>query len=181
MIDLLLRVTFDPIVASSLAAHLVGEPELAPELVATCWREAPLCQLRGEHRRDAGASRAVWKAAMRRGWLSPHCSWHWYTDSDGDRRNFSTSSPWGTMRGYTWRHLARATGLECAPMQLLDVPILGALATALRMQAACDVYGACTRYDRKLLWAGLGRFKNKGTPDERPYRGIFALPWRAAP
>ena len=180
MIDLLLRVTLDPIVASSVAAHLVGEPELAAELVVTCWREAPRCQIRGEHRGDAGASRAVWRGAMARGWLDPSCSWHWYTAADGSRRNFSTSSPWGTMRGYTWRHLSRATGIDCAPMQLLDVPILGAIATALRMQAACDDYGACTRHDRKLLWSGLGVFRRRGDPKHRPYRGIFAMPWRAA-
>lgn len=173
----LLRITFDPAVASYVAAVLVGEPELGDELHATCWREAPLCRARGEHAGDAGASRAVWSKAMARGLLDPTCRWHWYTDPDGTPRNFSTRGAWGTMYGYTWPHFAAATGIDCAPVELLDVPLFGAIATALRMQAACEHYGACTRQDRHLLWAGLGLWLGRATPSERKYKGIFAIDW----
>lgn len=178
MLELLLRVTLDPAVASHVAAVLVGEPELGTELRNTCWREGPRCIIRGEHKGDASQSLGVWRKAVRRGDYDPQtCSYHRYVDEHGRARNFSTRTSWGAMHGFTWPHFAAATGIRCAPVWLLDVPILGAIAVALRMQAACANYGACNERDRRLLWSGLGVWLNRGTPLRRPYGGVFALEW----
>lgn len=173
MLDLILRIALDPKVASHTAALLVGEPALASELVATCTREAPRCQIRGEHPKDSWASGRVWERAMRKGALDPNCSWHWPMPG----RNFSTSGPWGGMRVYQLKHIAAATGISCMPLQVLDIPIVGAIATALRMQAACARYDACNAHDRRIVWAGLSRWLGRGEPDRRPYGGIFSIEW----
>lgn len=169
MLVLLLRALLDPVAASYLAAALLGDPELGPELHATCMREAPRCQLRGVHERDAGASSTVWRNAMRRGALDPFCWWHLPLPG----RNFSTSGPWGAMRGYTWHHLAAQTGISCAPLELLDVPLFGALAAGLRMRALCRRHGACDRVSRRRYWAGLGTQPVR--PESRPYTGVRSV------
>lgn len=153
MIGALIAAAMDPVVAGYVAAVLVGKPTLGHELAHTCWREAPRCQLRGEHEHDAWASARVWRAAMARGWLDSGCRWHAPTDG----RNFSTSGPWGAMRAYTWHHLADEIGRPCVPLTVLDVPLVGALAVALRMREACERHNACDRDRIRKVWRGIGR------------------------
>lgn len=153
MIGMLIAAALDPVASGYLAALIVGDPSLGHELALTCHREAPRCRLRGEHEDDAWASARVWRAAMQRGWLDDTCTWH----EAREGRNFSTSGPWGAMRAYTWHHLGDKIGRPCLPLHVLDVPVIGALAVALRMRSACEKQHACGRSGIRKVWRGIGR------------------------
>lgn len=164
------RVVLDPLTAGTLAAHLLGAPELAAELAATCRRESG-CAALGVHVGDLGGSVRAWRNAAAVGWLDPDaCAWHRL-----EAGPWSTSGPWGAYRAYTWVHL----GSPCVPVQLLDVPLVGAIAVGLRMIDACERYGACDRASRRRLWAGA-RLTDQRAQKVRRYRGVLAVLWSAA-
>jgi hypothetical protein len=142
----LLRIAFDPVTSSVLAAGLVGQPDLAPELLAICRRESH-CRLVGPHMGDQWAGRRMFANAMRVGWLDPQCPFH-----RGPAARFSTRGVHGLSAAYSVRFLG-----PCVPPEALDVPIASAVAAALRAQAQCDHHGACTPSARHRMWIGLRR------------------------
>jgi hypothetical protein len=136
MLELILRIALDPALASYAGAALAGEPALGSTLLRICERESG-CTLQGHHGIDAWRSRLVWADSVRAGVLEPvGCRWH--TLSAGP---WSTSGPWGMMRGYAMRYLG------CAPVWLLDVPIVGAIVAARRASSP-----VCARIRRCASW-----------------------------
>lgn len=124
---LLLAASLRPEAASHVAALAVGRPELGPRLVRICRRESR-CQPIGIHDIDARLGRAAWRNAVRAGALDPAgCPWH----RRGAPSRWSTRGSWGTMAAFTLRYLG-----GCLPPWVLDIPLVGALAAALRLDAA---------------------------------------------
>jgi len=121
--------------AAHLAAHLVGEPAMASELVRICHRESvgPARRLPGTckalrvHRGDAGHSRRVWERAASRGLIRPWCQPY-------RPGQWSTRGSWGLMAAYNLRWL----GIPCLPPEALDSPLLGAIAAANKLKAHCE-------------------------------------------
>lgn len=130
ILDVIIAALLSPRAASVLAPLLIGEPSIIPAMLKICERESH-CQVIGVHDNDARYSRGAWKNAVRVGWLSERCqAYH-----DG----WSTRGAWGTIAAYTVRHLG-----ECKPAWILDVPMLGAIASARRMTApGCTLAPAC--------------------------------------
>lgn len=152
---------FDPVGSSWMAAVVLGEPSLGPELVATCRRESH-CRLVGAHEQDASTGALMRRKALAVGWLDPQCDWH-----GGDGRRFSTRGVHGMSAAYTLRFVGK-----CLPPEALDVPFVSSLAAARRMQAQCRDHGACTRAARHRLWMGARKYDRQRageseTSDER--------------
>ena len=139
LLDLLLGIALDPVAAGYFAAAATGHPELGPVLQKICTRESR-CKTVGEHR-GAHPSWGVWSGAAAMRYLTPRsCVWHRFEEGP-----WSTSGPWGKMRGYTLPYIG------CAPAWVLDVPVIGAFAAAIRMtHPRCRRTLACAR------WSGLG-------------------------
>ena len=137
----------DPVASSWMAAVWVGEPQLGRELVATCRRESH-CRLVGAHEQDASTGAVMRRKAMAVGWLDAECPWH-----AGEGYRFSTRGPYGMSAAYTLRFVGR-----CLPPEVLDLPIVSAVAAARRMQAQCRDHGACTREARHRMWMGAGKY-----------------------
>lgn len=144
----LLRIAFDPVASSVLAANLVGQPELARELVWICRRESH-CQLTGVHRNDQWAGPRMFTNAMRVGWLDSQCRFH-----RGLPQRFSTRGVHGLSAAYSLRFLG-----GCLPPEVLDVPIMSAVAAAKRARSQCRRHRACTVAARHRLWIGAGRYR----------------------
>lgn len=149
LLDLFLLV-FDPTVASAVGAGVVGEPQLAEELVRICRRESH-CRLIGAHAADAWAGPLMHRKAMRAGWLRRDCPFH-----VGDLERFSTRGVHGMSAAYSLRFLG-----ACLPPEALDVPLLSAIAAARRAQAQCRRHGACSSDARHRMWAGAHRFDRR--------------------
>jgi len=147
----LLRVAvWDPVASSLLAAALVGEPALGPELVAICRRESH-CRPIGAHPVDAWAGPLMRKKALDVGWLDPACPFH-----HGDGTRFSTRGVHGLSAAYSLRFLG-----GCLPPEALDVPLLSAIAAARRALDQCERHGACTRQGRRRMWAGARKYDRR--------------------
>lgn len=146
----LLLVVFDPTTSSAIAAVMVGQPELAPELVGICRRESH-CRLVGAHEADAWAGATMYRNAVRVGWLDPRCKFH-----HGARTRFSTRGVHGLSAAYSL-HLVGG----CVPPEVLDVPFVSALAAARRAREQCRRHGACTVEARRRLWIGATRYDRK--------------------
>lgn len=137
---ILLRLALDPIAAGHFAAAASGRPDLGPVLEEICRRESG-CTIVGHHPTDAHRSAAVWSGAVRMRALTPRtCPWHRFGAGP-----WSTSGPWGMMRGYTMPYLG------CAPVWALDLPLLGAFVAVVRM-----THPRCLRTRGCARWAGLG-------------------------
>lgn len=118
MIAFLLRCVLDPRLASHVGAALVGHAELGPVLERVCEREAPRCRIVGVHEADRWMERT----------LGP---------------GMGTRGAWGTVAAFTVEHLP--AGLR--DPWWLDVPLLGAIASARRMlHPDCRRYAACRRW-----------------------------------
>lgn len=142
----LLRIALDPVASSVLAAGFVGQPDLAQELAWICRRESH-CQLTGLHDADSWAGPRMFANAMRVGWLDSQCRFH-----RGDPQRFSTRGVHGLSAAYSLRFLG-----DCLPPEILDVPMLSAIAAARRARAQCRHHGACTSAERHRMWIGRGR------------------------
>lgn len=137
---LLALVSIKPYQASHVAAYAVGDPSLADDLVRICRRESR-CEAIGIHARDARFGRRAWKKAVSKGLLDPAtCEHH----RRGEPSRWATRGAWGTMAAYTLPYLG-----GCLPPEILDVPIVGAMAAALRLKAAKK-----TRVPALSRWAG---------------------------
>ncbi|MBK6923290.1 MAG: hypothetical protein IPH07_38230 [Deltaproteobacteria bacterium] len=142
----LLRLVFEPRASSAIAALLVGQPSLATELTHICRRESH-CRVVAAHPADAWAGASMRRNAIRVGWLDPRCPFH-----HGDPERFSTRGTHGLSAAYSLRFLG-----DCLPPEVLDVPMVSAIAAARRAQAQCRHHGACTVEARHRLWAGANR------------------------
>jgi hypothetical protein len=151
---------FDPVASSWLAAAFVGEPRLGAELVATCRRESH-CRLVGAHEQDSSVGSLMRRKALAVGWLDPACEWH-----DGSGARFSTRGAHGMSAAYTLRFVG-----DCLPPEVLDVPIVSALAAARRMQAQCKSHGACTRAARHRMWMGASKYDRQRNGAVKPSAG----------
>lgn len=128
---------FDPRLASFVGAALAGHPEMGPRLASICDRETR-CTVTTTHAIDARHGGFVWRDAVAAGHLDPQrCRWH-----RRDAGPWSTSGPWGAMRGYTLPYLG------CAPAWLLDVPAIGAWVVARRIASP-----RCQRIRRCASWS----------------------------
>jgi hypothetical protein len=143
----LLLVVFDPVTSSAVAAVVVGQPELAPELVEICRRESH-CRWVGMHAPDAWAGTRMFRNALRVGWLDPRCGFH-----RGARERFSTRGVHGLSAAYSLRFVG-----GCLPPEVLDVPLVSAIAAARRAREQCRRYAACTTESRRRMWIGAGRY-----------------------
>jgi hypothetical protein len=140
---LLLALCLPPEPASHVAAWIVGAPQLGPELVRICRRESA-CAAIGIHERDAHYGRTAYRRAIRVGLLQPqHCMVHRYR---GPAQRWSTRGPWGTIAAYTLGYMG-----PCLPPEVLDIPLLGAIAAAKRLQAAHRRHA----HPRLRSWANL--------------------------
>ncbi|HET6585712.1 MAG TPA: hypothetical protein VFG69_19775 [Nannocystaceae bacterium] len=141
-----MRIAFDPVTSSVLAAGLVGQPELADELLAICRRESH-CRFVRAHEADRWAGPRMYANAMRVGWLDSSCVFH-----RGAPARFSTRGVHGLSAAYSLRFLG-----SCVPPEALDVPLLSALAAARRAESQCSHHGACTSAARHRMWIGRRR------------------------
>lgn len=124
-IALALMALFSPRQSASIAAVALKAPSVAPALAEVCWRESR-CNPIGVHRGDARWSRKVfWRGATQR-WLDLRCQNIW-------QGNWSTRGAFGLMAAYNVRHIA-----PCVPPHYLDVPLISALVSAIRLIEHCD-------------------------------------------
>lgn len=137
----------DPVTSSAVAAVVVGQPELAPELVHICRRESH-CRWIGAHATDAWAGTRMFRNAVRVGWLDPGCKFH-----RGARPRFSTRGVHGLSAAYSLRFIG-----TCLPPEVLDVPLVSAIAAARRAREQCRRYAACTTETRRRMWVGAQRY-----------------------
>lgn len=131
--------------AIELAAHYEKAPELIPELRMIAKRESSM-QFVSVHDGDSWASRRAWNKAMKKGWLSPLCPFH-----ERSIGGWATRGSFGLFAAYHLRYL----GSYCLPPHLLDSPFVSAVIAIRKMKHICKKYGACTPYERRLVWAGL--------------------------
>jgi hypothetical protein len=143
-------VIVDPVTSSALAAGLVGEPGLAPELVHICRRESH-CRWVGAHPQDAWAGGLMQRKALRVGWLDRACRHH-----RGAPERYSTRGAHGLSAAYSLRFLG-----ACMPPEVLDIPLVSALAAARRAKRQCRAQGACTPASRHRLWVGARRYDRR--------------------
>ena len=152
----------EPLEASSIAARIVGRPELAPEIAAICKVESRPCSRVGVHRGHARRVRGdvFFRAAEERGWVDPEGCVH-HRDRTGERWGIRGSH--GNAAAYAVRHLGRCVGPEA-----LDLPLLSAIATAHRLEELRRRYGRRTTKARAHAWRH-GVFCNKpGHEEEHP-------------
>lgn len=154
----ILLVVLDPVTSSAVAAVVVGQPELAPELIHICRRESH-CRWIGAHATDAWAGTRMFRNAVRVGWLDPSCQFH-----RGARQRFSTRGVHGLSAAYSLRFIGR-----CLPPEVLDVPLVSAIAAARRAREQCRRYSACTTETRRRMWVGAQRY-------DRKHRAVAAQP-----
>ncbi len=138
---------FDPVVATVLGAWLAGEPDFADELLQICRRESH-CRIVRAHPRDRRAGPAMRRGALRVGWLDPECPF-----VEGDGRRFSTRGIHGLSAAYSLRFLG-----SCLPPEVLDVPLLSAIAATKRSRHMCRRQRACTKEERRRQWIGAAKY-----------------------
>lgn len=141
MLGLLLAAILDPRVAAYVGATLAGHPEFGARLEHICDRESvgKWCTFTRIHVGDAGASRAVWRNAVRAGVVDPECQPY-------EPGEWSTRGSYGTMAGFTLHHLPG----RCWPPWVLDVPLVAAIAATRRAYAP-----SCARAPACLSWLGV--------------------------
>lgn len=107
------------------------------------------------HDGDAHHSPAVWKAAVRAGYLDPkRCPAH------RSRQGWSTRGAHGLMAGYAWRFVPEP--LRCFGPEVLDVPLVSALTAAAKRRDACE-RGHCSHAELTSIWTN-GRPPEETTP-----------------
>lgn len=120
---------------------LHGKPEYAAILRRICWRESRCKPLR-MHAIDRDHSVSVWRYAVRRRRLRPQtCFFH------RNPQQWSTSGPFGLMRGYHWQFL----GNPCLPPGVLDIPLVSAYVAYQKLSKGCK--DACTYAKSIRVWS----------------------------
>lgn len=119
---------------------LHGKPEYAPILRRICWRESR-CKPLSLHSIDRKYSSLVWRNSVRLRRLRPRkCAFH------RDPHQWSTSGPFGLMRGYHWQFL----GNPCLPPWVLDIPFVSAYVAYQKLSKGCK--DSCTYTKSIALW-----------------------------
>lgn len=143
-------VAVDPVDASAIAARVVGEPALAIEVASICKIESR-CSLVGVHTKHADRVRGevFLEAAIKRSWIDPiGCAWH----RDREPDQWGVRGPHGNVAAYAVRHLG-----ACVAPEVLDLPIMSAIATARRLVELRRRYGRRTPAARDHAWRhGVG-------------------------
>jgi len=126
---ILLLTLIPPAPASRIVKALTGTDV---DLVAICERESA-CQPIGVHPEDAWASTHMRRAAMRVGWLKPWCPF------TRRRAGWGPRGAHGQSAAYSLHFLG-----PCLPPELLDVPLLSAIAAVRRAESdRCDDVQRC--------------------------------------
>ena len=140
----------EPLAASSIAASIVGRPELAPEIASICKIESR-CSRVGVHTKHADRVRGevFREAATRRSWIDPvGCAAH----RDRTPDQWGVRGSHGNVAAYAVRHLG-----PCVAPEVLDLPIMSAIATARRLVELRRRYGRRTPAARDHAWRhGVG-------------------------
>lgn len=137
-LEMLLRPSVDRAINVISVVH--GKPEYAAILRRICWRESRCKPLR-MHAIDRNYSTSVWRYAVRRRRLRPQtCLFH------RNPQQWSTSGPFGLMRGYHWQFL----GNPCLPPWVLDIPLVSAYVAYRKLSKGCK--DACTYTKSIRLW-----------------------------
>lgn len=168
--DALLAQDVTPRDAAYLAAEVVGRPDLGPELERVCMRESR-CRPVGPHAIDSWAGLRSYRAAVRKGWLSPSsCPSHKAPSSRADAARWSTRGSYGGIAAFMLHRVEDVTG-PCAEPDVLDHPGVAALAAA-RFAVSCDEFfgHACSCADRTRLWMGPGVWAARSY--ERRHRAV---------
>ena len=150
LLTLLRTVLFEPVGASMLGAAITGQPEFGPELVGICKRESHCRPVRA-HAIDAWAGELMRRKALKVGWLDERCPFH-----HGTPERFSTRGVHGLSAAYTLRFLG-----PCLPPEVLDVPLVSAVAASLRARHQCNKHGACDKTGRRRRWAGAAKYDRR--------------------
>lgn len=138
--------TGDPGEAVEAAAVLAGHPELAEFLGVVALLEGNGGNP-GLHPGDAGLGPRMHAAALRVGWLSWWCPWHW-----NPAAGWSPRGPAGAAPANTARHFGPLLGCLIPPAAHDLVPV-AAIAAALHANHCARVRGRTYRAMR-LCWAG---------------------------
>ena len=155
LITLFRLLALGPKEAAVAVGLLIGRPDLAAEMTVICTRESR-CESVSIHPNDGKHAAAMYRNAVRVGWLDPERCFHHQVEGKLEMVRFGVRGSFGTAAAYTLWHLG-----GCLPPEVLDIPIFAALATAKRMQYQCKRYGACDEESRHRLWAGAKRYDRR--------------------
>jgi hypothetical protein len=148
--------TLPPEPATRAGAAMAGRTDLADELVDICRRESPgddCTTLVGAHPPVANRARAMYRKAVKRGWLAT-CADNTAVDT-ADQDRFGVRGAHGLSAAYSLWHLG-----DCLAPEVLDVPFLSAVIAARRATYQCEAphLRACTREARRRLWVGAAKY-----------------------
>ena len=148
--------TLPPEPATRAGAAMAGRADLARELVDICRRESPgsdCATLVGAHPPRANLARAMYRKAIKRGWLAT-CPLNTATDTT-DQDRFGVRGAHGLSAAYSLWHIG-----DCLAPEVLDVPFLSAVIAARRATYQCETphLRACTREARRRLWVGAAKY-----------------------
>jgi hypothetical protein len=148
--------TLPPEPATRAGAAMADRPDLAAELVDICRRESPGddCKtLVGAHPPVANRARAMYRKAVRRGWLAT-CEHNTASDT-ADQDRFGVRGAHGLSAAYSLWHIG-----PCLAPETLDIPFLSAVIAARRATYQCEArhLRACTREARRRLWVGAAKY-----------------------
>jgi hypothetical protein len=157
--------TLPPEPATRAGAAMAGRPDLAGELVDICRRESPGhdCATRvGSHPPAANLARAMYRKAVKRGWLAT-CALNTAADTT-DQDRFGVRGAHGLSAAYSLWHIG-----DCLAPETLDVPFLSAVIAARRATYQCHAphLRACTREARRRLWVGAAKYDRQVTAGKR--------------
>jgi hypothetical protein len=160
--------TLPPEPATRAGAAMAGRADLADELVDICRRESPGddCKtLVASHPPAANRARAMYRKAVKRGWVAT-CTHNTAADvADQDR--FGVRGAHGLSAAYSLWHIG-----PCLAPETLDVPFLSAVIAARRATYQCQArhLRACTREARRRLWVGAAKYDRQVADGRR--RGL---------
>lgn len=154
-IKILSLLLLGPREAALYAGEIHGRPDLGVELAEICMRESR-CQSIAIHKNDTPHAASMYRKAVAREWLTPStCPAH-NAHGEKDTRRFGVRGAYGTSAAYTLHHLG-----GCHPPEVLDIPVVAAIAAIKRMQYQCGKHGACTKQARRRMWAGAARYDKR--------------------
>lgn len=112
--------------ANQWAAIHAGDPSLVLYLDNISWRESKNTRM-GRQTRDNKHENTVHTNALRVGWLSYWCPFHWATNG------MSTNGPHGMMYAYNIKHAP----FGCMPTHVFALPIISAVTAVKRYYKRC--------------------------------------------
>lgn len=161
--------SLSPREATLAGASIAGWPEFAPELLSICKRESPghdCTRTVGIHGNDAPrAVERFYRKAVTRGWLDPvGCPEH-RAETFAEMQRFSVRGVHGLAAAYSLRFLEG----ECLAPEVLDIPLVSAVAATRRAREMCERTGACSVSARHDMWIGAATVRNRGGSVRAPH------------